>query len=229
MGYSLFYHEVFFNGIIRVMKIIGISGNSGSGKDVFADYLVSQYGFVKIAFADPMKRICKDVYDFSEDQLWGSREARNAGDPRYPRPDGSFLSTRIALQLLGSEWGRTCYPQTWTDYLVRAVKRIADDGYCYDSKKGTYKEGTSCVYKGVVVSDCRFINEVKAVTSAGGVVVRIRRAGVGEDVAKGLGVGNHDSETEMLAMPDSLFDAVLNVPEGIPQFQSKIDELMKSL
>ena len=26
MGYSLFYHEVFFNGIIRVMKIIGIRG-----------------------------------------------------------------------------------------------------------------------------------------------------------------------------------------------------------
>jgi len=65
--------------------LIGLCGLAGSGKDTCADFLVRDHGFTKVAFADPMKRICRDVYDFSYEQLWGPSEMRNAPDIRYPR------------------------------------------------------------------------------------------------------------------------------------------------
>jgi len=65
--------------------IIGFCGQAGSGKDTSADFLVKNDQFVKVAFADPLKRICQEVYDFTDDQLWGPSSSRNAPDVRYPR------------------------------------------------------------------------------------------------------------------------------------------------
>jgi HNH endonuclease len=65
--------------------IIGICGLAGSGKDTVADILVKHRQCVKVSFADPLKRICKDVFQFTDEQLWGPSEKRNAPDSRYPR------------------------------------------------------------------------------------------------------------------------------------------------
>lgn len=67
------------------MKIITVSGKAGSGKDEVADLLVKEYGFVKIALADPIKRTALDIYDFSIEQLWGPSQKRNEEDQRYCR------------------------------------------------------------------------------------------------------------------------------------------------
>lgn len=64
--------------------IIGISGLAGSGKDTIASFLW-KHGFQTISLADPLKRICKEVYDFTDDQLWGPSPLRNTSDPRYIR------------------------------------------------------------------------------------------------------------------------------------------------
>ena len=42
--------------------IIGISGKLQSGKDTVADYLVKKYGFVRVAFADKLKEIARDLF-----------------------------------------------------------------------------------------------------------------------------------------------------------------------
>lgn len=63
--------------------IIGLSGLAGSGKDFVANLLVEKHGFAKIALADSLKRICQDVFDFSDEQLWGRSEERNKPDKRY--------------------------------------------------------------------------------------------------------------------------------------------------
>jgi hypothetical protein len=118
------------------MKLIGLSGLAGSGKDTIADFLVEEYGFVKISLSDVLKRVVRDVYGFTDNQLWGPSEARNEPDRRYPRKckqcwgggsvqlgnggyenptedcpscDGKgtvYLTARHALQTLGTEWGR---------------------------------------------------------------------------------------------------------------------------
>src|SRR3989344_1545837 len=105
-------------------KIISLTGNMGVGKDTMADYMVEKYGYVKISMADPMKRIAKEIYEFSDEQLWGPSQARNQDDTRYPRADGTFLSARIVAQLLGNELSRLSYPETWIVYMKRVVAKI---------------------------------------------------------------------------------------------------------
>lgn len=212
--------------------IVGICGLAGSGKDTAADFLVKNEGYVKIAFADPLKRICRDVYDFTDDQLWGPSSSRNKPDERYQREHGPwtkdlhcaccgqmdrrgvdnvpcYLTPRFALQLLGSEWGRTCFANTWSALAIRTAKKILCQSgvlrsvfYNYDAKQGLYVTSTpeGPKPKGVVISDVRFANEVVAVNMAGGQVYQTTR-GFGLEGA----AGQHQSEVEMRSIPADLF------------------------
>lgn len=63
----------------------GNKGNAGAGKDAVADILIKDFKYTRVAFADPMKRFVQEVYQFSDEQLWGPSEKRNAPDPRYRR------------------------------------------------------------------------------------------------------------------------------------------------
>lgn len=65
------------------MNIIGISGLAGSGKDTAADFLLEHDGFIKISLADPIKRFAMDVWEFTEEQLFGDSKHRNRLDKRY--------------------------------------------------------------------------------------------------------------------------------------------------
>jgi hypothetical protein len=219
--------------------IIGISGLSNSGKDTCADFLVRKHGFVKVSFADPMKRICRDVYGFSFDQMWGRSSARNAPDERLPREhgpyrDGScaccglktsgytlpeaiargkqnpcYLTPRFALQQLGSEWGRVCYSSTWVDYAIGVAKKLdVEGGYSYTNVSGLshdWRPGDENWKASVVIPDVRFENEVDAIKTAGGKLIRITRPNAGLSGS----AGQHRSETEQTSIPDSEFDGVI--------------------
>ncbi len=76
------------------MNLIGVTGKAGSGKDTAADFLVSNSGWVKIAFADEMKRICSRVYPFmTREHLWGPSSKRNEPIKAYPRKHGPWVNT----------------------------------------------------------------------------------------------------------------------------------------
>jgi hypothetical protein len=61
--------------------IIIVSGKAGSGKDTVAGYIAENYNGVCVAQADPMKRFVKGLVGFTDHQLWGPSEARNAAVP----------------------------------------------------------------------------------------------------------------------------------------------------
>ena len=193
--------------------IIGISGLAGAGKDTVADILVREHGFVKVSFADPLKQITRKVFAFTDEQLWGSSAARNAEDKRYPRPDGSFLTPREALQTLGTEWGRQCYPDTWVKMCIRTAEELLADGgvtSCYSQQLGLIQRtdglrGRTRTVMGVVIPDVRFHNEMNAIKQANGVMLRVSRPGAG---LSGIHA-QHLSETELACIPDSAFDHVL--------------------
>lgn len=228
--------------------IIGLCGVAGSGKDTAADVMVRNGPFVKVAFADPLKRIAFDVYDFSEEQLWGPSAMRNAPDERYPRPHGPysgevctccgvnpykgngkidpcFLTPRFALQQLGSEWGRGCYPPTWVEYALRVAHRLGEGGHVYHYRRGlssfyvTGMEAADAIERSkrsAVISDVRFENEVVAIKKAGGKVFRLLRG-------KGLegGAGTHRSETELQGIPLEAFDRIIdNNAMTLQEFES---------
>jgi hypothetical protein len=194
--------------------IVGISGlhnggSKGAGKDTFADLLLEEGNGVKVSLADPLKRICIQVYDFSEEQLWGPSELRDVPDERYPRPDGSFLTPRFALEQLGTEWGRNCYPETWTALMLRTARELMESKACltYDRVRGVIPgvcsyPGIGCRPDFVVVPDVRFHNEMVAIQMAGGAVIRVRRGPQVEATG-------HVSNVELSSLPDDAFWMVI--------------------
>lgn len=223
--------------------IVGMCGGAGVGKDTAADYLVKNFGFVKVGLADPLKRICKEVFDFSDEQLWGPSQKRNEPDTRYlrffsaisgdlagPYPTGpQYLTPRHALQQLGTEWGRACYPNVWVDYAMRVADALRHKSgilrsvhYSYAVKDGLVKTDVPMGPRprGVVINDVRFRNEVEAIRAAGGIVWRIDRP----NYAPPASITQHVSEQEQATLPDDLFAAVLRNDSDLPAFEEKTTE-----
>ena len=89
--------KIYWIGQGRNKMIIGISGKKRSGKDTTAGYF-KQFGFAKYSLADPMKDVCRIVFDFDDKQLYG--DEKEVIDPRYG------ISPRAALQDLGTDWAQ---------------------------------------------------------------------------------------------------------------------------
>ena len=227
--------------------IVGICGLAGSGKDTAADRLVKKHGFVKVSLADPLKRYCKEVYDFSDEQLWGPSQFRNAPDLRYPRTElnqnvppsenMTYLTPRYALQKLGTEWGRDCYDNTWIDLGIRTAQKLLNGGkphYYYSAQKGlwecpcwndtrpyqTHPHGIVPKVPGVVIPDIRFKNEVAAIKAAGGELIQIIRLGSGLEGEAAA----HRSETEQLEIPIEAFDFRINNSGTMEMLLQAVDD-----
>lgn len=192
-------------------KIIGLLGHSGSGKDTVAKIAAEFCDCASVSMADPLKKICKEVFDFTDLQLYGPSENRNAPDTRYPRQVvklvnlgesketgyvTTYLTPRYALQTLGTEWGRNCYDNIWADLGVRRAKKMLAtvrevSGKCNECGHSV-TDKVPC-YNLIFITDVRFVNEAKLIRENGGEIWKIDRPGfVG--VIPG-GVSDHASES----------------------------------
>jgi len=115
--------------------LIAITGKAGAGKDTVGDYLVREHAFKKIALADPIKRLVKDVFVLDDHTVY-DRTAREK-----PLKQWKGWSVRKLLQFIGTELFRhNIDDETWVKSLwFRIVK----------DKKSNY-----------VVADLRFPNEL---------------------------------------------------------------------
>jgi hypothetical protein len=105
------------------MRIIGITGQAGSGKDEAAGRLVKKHGFTQLSLADPLKRFGLNVFGFDVIQLWGPSSARNTFDPGFQ--ECAIRSSQVNFEP-GCSIGavrRHCDPG-WGD----AAMRLADYG-----------------------------------------------------------------------------------------------------
>lgn len=205
--------------------IIGISGLAGSGKDTIADMFIKHGNIVKISLADPIKRICRDLWDFSLDQLWGPSEMRNQEDSRYPLPDGSCLSARKALQLLGTEGLREIDNNVHIRYLIRTANKLTNEiGYSYTKENGLFSLPLNKTLF-VVVPDIRFSNELNNIKQFGGKIIRVKRPNSG---LKG-NLAKHKSEVELINIKDKEFDFVINNDGTLLDLEEKISPIISRL
>lgn len=108
--------------------LIGLTGKAGSGKSTLANMLVTQYGFTKLAFADPLKemlRVLLRAYGMDEDMA----ERFINGDLKEAHCPALGTSSRYAQQELGTEWGRDrISPNLWVNILVARMDRMRAQG-----------------------------------------------------------------------------------------------------
>jgi hypothetical protein len=140
--------------------IIGICGLIGSGKDTIADYLQNIHQFRRESFAHSLKDAVAQIFGWDRELLEGrtkeSRHWREQVDPwwaeRLKMPN---LTPRHVLQVWGTEVARRSFhDDIWIAALENKLRKTTDD---------------------VVISDCRFPNEIKSIRNAGGIVIRVVR------------------------------------------------------
>jgi hypothetical protein len=140
--------------------IIGVCGFIGSGKDTVADYLVNLHHFRRESFANTLKDAVAAVFGWDRTMLEGrtkqAREWREQVDPWWAeRLSIPHLTPRWILQNWGTNILRTGFhDDIWIASLENKLRNSQDD---------------------VVISDCRFPNEIRAIKAAGGLVVRVVR------------------------------------------------------
>jgi len=140
--------------------IIGVCGFIGSGKDTIADYLVNLHHFRRESFANTLKDAVAQVFGWDRTMLEGrtksAREWREQVDPWWAqRLSIPHLTPRFILQQWGTEVCRKGFHNDiWIASLENKLRNSRDD---------------------VVISDCRFPNEINAIKQAGGIVVRVVR------------------------------------------------------
>lgn len=153
-------------------------------------------------------------------------------DLRYRLNDGK-VSPRIALQLLGTEYGRNFKKDIWSSYLLTQVVPEIKDGSNYIPEVGLIElmDGGARVGppSGVVITDCRFENELAEVQKHGGYVIKVvRKALKGKDnAAENAGIKNHVSEAEMRGIPDEAFDLILEMDDGPENVYPRLQQMME--
>ena len=143
--------------------IIGIAGLIGSGKDTAADYLCTFHGFKRMSFASALKEAVSVIFGWEYELLEGStkasREWREEVDIWWAERLGiPNLTPRWVLQQWGTDVARkNFHNDIWVASVENRLRGIKDD---------------------IVITDCRFANEVTAIKNAGGITLRTHR---GED------------------------------------------------
>lgn len=138
--------------------IIGIAGRKGSGKDTIGDHLCKKYGFTKLALADPLKNACRDIFGFSDAQLYDQKD-KEVADKYWG------YSPRKIFQLVGTDLFRnelTRLAPTLDNIWERSIERKMYD--LIDKGK-----------KRIVITDIRFESNVEFVKKWSGDVWKVSR------------------------------------------------------
>jgi hypothetical protein len=181
------------------MKIIGFTGRKRAGKDTAADVLVRE-GYELIKFAGALKAMIRAYLTYigvSPQTI----ERMIEGDLKELSYECFVGRTpRFVMQTLGTEWGRDIIN---TNLWVNACMRRCS------------------MFDNVVISDCRFPNEVAAIQEQGGKIICIVRPEPNpswDDM--------HLSETGIDALP---YDHIIVNNSTVAALHDKIIEIVKNL
>lgn len=186
--------------------IVGITGFIGSGKDTVADYLVNFHEFRRESFASTLKDAISSVFGWDRTLLEGrtkeAREWREQVDTWWANRLGMpTLTPRWILQYWGTDVCRNNFhSDIWIASVENKVRQSKDD---------------------IVISDCRFPNEIKSIQSSGGKIYWVQRGELPEwyDIALDANRGSasalqlikakkiHDSEWSWIG---SNFDGIID-------------------
>ena len=143
--------------------IIGICGKKRSGKDTIADILVNTYDFKKYAFGDPIKKVAKIIFNFSEEQLYG--ESKDLVDERWG------ISPREFFQKFGTDYGQYYFNEQFPNILKDKPRNLWVEVFhqWYENQRNNDRNLK------IVISDVRFQHEIDKIKELGGYIIKVER------------------------------------------------------
>src|SRR6478735_800868 len=207
-------------------QIVGIGGKLASGKDAIADYLVSEYGWVKFGMSDaladalytldPWIVTIKPLKGNSFFKLWRKWFAKEEAFQDIEMIGYAALVDRVGyveaktnpevrrlLQVLGTEVGRKQLSDgdLWTGIMERKINKAVADGA-----------------PGVIVTGVRFPNEVELFEQIGADTWWVDRPSLKSTVNAG-----HASENSVSAVD---FELVVRNDGTLEDLYRKVDDLV---
>jgi hypothetical protein len=160
-------------------KIIGICGFIGCGKDTVGNFLVKEYGFTKISYADRLKDTVATMFGWDRAMVEGdskeSRVWREVPDPFWTKELGYPVTPRLVLQRVGTDCMRNGFDdQIWTLFVKKTLLDNPDTNY--------------------VVPDVRFFNERKLLKDQGGEIWRVKRGPDPDWAQKAISDNRYDTQ-----------------------------------
>lgn len=183
------------------MPLIGIIGEKRHGKDTIGDYLKEKLGYEKLSFAGPLKKITSELFDFSDEQING--DLKEVEDKRWG------ASPRRLLQVIGTELFR--------DGLGKHFPHLKGQMWVLTTKNIILKKLKENPETNLVVTDCRFPNEVDMIRELSGKVIKVVRPGYAE-------TDLHSSELSIRNMND--YDKLITNNSTLEDLYKKVDEFL---
>ena len=205
------------------MPIIALCGKRRVGKDVFGGILEKEYGYKRVAFGDPLKEFCSKVFNLHLDYF----NSDDLKDKEFDRPIAldfhhvdkmrellleygyevdyetrekledfvettpAFKSPRHILRVVGTNMVRgSVDDKIWIN---KAIEIISNSGHK------------------VVVTDCRFESERKALRKLGAILVKIKRHDDGSTIEHEFDLG-----------PDSDYDVIFDNSFTLNEYTSNV-------
>jgi len=203
--------------------IIGVCGFIGSGKDTIADYLVNLHEFRRESFANTLKDAVAAVFGWDRTLLEGrTKEAR-----AWREQVDTWWASRLNIPHLTPRW----VLQYWGTDVLR--NHFHDDIWIASVENKLRK-----THDNIVISDCRFPNEIAAIRRQSGTVVWVRRgplpswydfavqANQGDLHAREYLIENniHPSETAWIGTE---FDCIINNDNSLDNLYFQVQHLVQ--
>ena len=134
--------------------IIGLTGYAQSGKDSVADILVKNYGYTRIAFADPIRKLLYEMNPIVKDG--GYRVQPVVDSYGWDVAKTAFPEIRTMLQSLGVGARKTFGDMFWVKQALNELQLFGEVNY--------------------VITDVRYPNEANKLNTAA--IIKITPAAV---------------------------------------------------
>ena len=148
--------------------IIGLCGTIGSGKDTVANYLVQTHSFIKVSYGSILKDVVSSVFGWKRELMEGdtltSRAFRDQEDNWWSEQLQKSITPRNMLQTIGTDvFRKHFHADIWVIALQHQILEIQKQAQKAES------------HVNIVITDCRFPNEIELVKKLGGVMIKVVR------------------------------------------------------
>jgi hypothetical protein len=172
---------------LRSLKLIGIHGHAGAGKDTVASYIQSRHQDCYIeSFAGPLKRACAAAFGLSPEEFnnreWKEQETFWGATPRKI---AQFVGTEMFRQHAADLYSDFSFANTGNSHWINLLEARLTGISFPPEGEGHYEPGDT-----VIIPDVRFQDEAHWIWNNGGVLIHLTREGCEGKV----GLQGHASE-----------------------------------